>query len=269
MKRLKSVWIFLLGIALLSSCGGIKEEIYINEDGSGTYTSSMDFLDFATAISKTMVLAFAGDEAENINMDSLEMAIQEGVWKDFPNELDSIIDLAEHLPEEIMSDPENAKYLSNTQMFMKGSKAEQNLVFGITFNFNDPNEINEYSALFEKVNKLDEDNELDKLGMGLGSMMKMSSDETKYVYKNGAFQRIVKRKPPKKDKSDNKESDAKFEEFLNDWNVTTTIHFPKKIKSVKGKNLHRQDDKSVTFKYGLIEYFEGKKTGSFKVTMEN
>src|SRR5687768_3951249 len=100
---MKHIRYLLLSLAsfTLYSCDNITEEIYINDDGSGEYVFYTDMIPGITKMTTEMAVLFA----DSLSGDSLEASLNDNIWKDFPDVLDSIIDYANIIPDSVLSDP--------------------------------------------------------------------------------------------------------------------------------------------------------------------
>ncbi len=260
---------FLLGICtsiLLFSCGDISEELVVNEDMSGTYTVSYDMMEAMTGMMKGFAMAMAESEGKTIDMDSLDLALRDKMWKDFPDELDSVIDLSDKFKEEGISNEGLEKYQDKMNMYMRGSKAKGEMEMGFEMSFDNPSDFSEY---YRFLSSLSENNEIgSKMGPGIGSVFsglgQDNSGDAPFIFtKNG-----IKREAFSMSDDDKKLSSKdmkEFEEMFGSMSYTTTIRVPKDIKKVKGKGAVKKDNRTVVIEYQLLDLMNAKEMGGFEI----
>ncbi|MEM7163235.1 MAG: hypothetical protein AAF487_12435 [Bacteroidota bacterium] len=266
MKKIKLYAYFLLSTLLVSSCGNIQEEIYINEDYSGSYQVSYDVLDGMTQMMKGFALMLAEKDGKSIDMDSLNQAMRNELWEDFPDEIDSVIDISEKMSEE--SNPIIEKYGHLAQMKMIGSKAEDKLDMIFKIEFTEESGLKEY---FKDLSQMNDDKDIgNDLGLGESSAFVAS-----LFSQNGSVYEMSEKGIKRAGydfKDDKKSSDKDLQkamEKMGNLKVTTIIHVPKKIKKLKGKGIRKEDDNTVILEYELSDLLSGKNNGAFEVIYKN
>jgi len=249
----------LAGLVLLCSCGDIVEEIHINEDGSGSYDVSFDMAEGMVGMMREMTIAMSGKEEKDLDLDSLDTAINEKIWEDFPAELDSVIDMSDRIPDSIRQDEKYTHFIEHSKMYMRGAKAKKEMRMGVDYQFKDDKDLNEY---FRYLGKLDSQQGGQKGGEGLGGNPLASSD-CEYIFSSKSFKRIS----PAQNliKGEKKEMKEFFEKMYGKSTYTTVVHLPRDIAKVKGKGVKQKSARTVVFEYPLMDIMAGKEGGAFEV----
>jgi hypothetical protein len=262
MKTLKGLALFLSAM-IFTACGNFTEEITIKADGSGDSQMYTDIIPASTNMAMKMAVMFAEmDSTKTLNEDSLRMAIEAEVWEDFPESIDSIIDMSNEAPEEVKS--QYPDVLANLNGFMRGSKAEGSLYTGLKYTFNSPSDI---EKLYEMIAATQEAEKEEGIPGG-NPLDKLSGLDNKYHYTSN--EKMFARKVEiEKSKDDVDEEDIeKITEMFGDGSVLTVINTERKIKKVKGANLKSQEDYKVVFEYKFTDMLSGKADMDFEIIFE-
>lgn len=247
----KSIFAFIF---LLVSCGSVTEEIYLNEDGSGSYTMYTDMIGSAKTMMTTMMEGFYPD----LDKDSLNELVEEQLWKDFPDEVDSLVDLSSKVPDSIKSDPAKMRLLSAMEVFMKGSRAEGYMNMGTTFQFKDVDELEEFLKLLAE-------NQGAAGGAGT-DMLGMPQIEVDYSFDGNTFSRksaVVE----KQELEDSVMMGMKM--MFGEARTRTIVHLPGRVKKASKNQLVSSEGKDVVYEYSLIGYLTGEETSDFEIQLKN
>lgn len=254
MKSLRYLLLFLATTSLYS-CDNITEEIYINPDGSGEYVFYTDMIPGITKMTTEMAILFQ----DSLSSDSLDLSLEESIWKDFPDVIDSIIDYANIIPDSVLSDPENKEIIEKMKFFMEGGRSKGYVNMGFRFGFKD-------FAELEDVLKKVEDNQH---GGGAGGGMMPELDEMRTAIEYELKENVLKRKTIFLSKPDFQQTDVEMLKlFMADAKMKTIVHTPKKVKTASGTNAKKLTDTSVMFEYDMLEYILGKTSSDFEIVME-
>ena len=257
MKEIK----YLIGIVVLLtllSCGEVTEEIYINEDGSGTYSVSYDMIDGMSKMAVEMAKAFAEMSDEPVDMDELERGIRDGVWEDFPAVVDSIIPLETSIPDSVLNDPANKDFFERYSLFMKGSKAEDQMLMGTRYNFSDSENLDEFFVFFQKIQKKSGEGSADD---PFGKLMGVET-VADYDFSDSQIKRkCILGEPIDIDGEDN----AFYQTMFGNLKYRSIVHLPGKAKKVKGDNLVSKKGDVVIFEYDMLEILSGKANTDFQI----
>ncbi|MEZ4980010.1 MAG: hypothetical protein R2769_00160 [Saprospiraceae bacterium] len=222
MKSFKWIFLVLFSATMLTSCFEIIEEVTYHKDGSGELKYVFDM----GGLKPMLEMAAAMDTTGQMNMDTLGM-----ISKEFVNKVEGlkgITNIAE------ISDADNLK-------------------FGVSFNFDDPESLN------TAVNQL-----MESPGLMSGETTTFEGSKKKFTRlasKNltGIFDEIL-------GETGAGENGEMAMMFLKDVSYTTIYHFDKKVKKMSNDKAVLSDDKkTVTMKYYLFDEDRGGKNA----TLEN
>jgi hypothetical protein len=254
MKHLR-YFVFILASFALSSCDNITEEIHINADGSGEYVIYTDMIPGIRKMTSEMFMLFEDSASADSGAESLE----DSIWKDFPDVIDSIIDYSEILPDSVLAIPENKELVEKMKFFMEGGRSKGYVNMGFRFGFKD---LSELSEVLKKV----EDNQHSS---GAGGGMMPELDEMRTDVKYELKENVLKRKTVFLSKPDFQQTDLEMlQMFMADAKMKTIVHTPGKVKTVTGSNAQKLSDTSVALEYNMLDYIMGKASSDFEIVME-
>ena len=234
--------LFIFSVFLLTSCGEMKEEIVIDEDGSGFYEVSFDMIPMMRGMMQGMSQLTDEDMTE---ADSLEMiaAVEEQIWAQFPDEVDSTMDLQQGIPPEVRDSPEKMAVVEKASAFMRGGKSKGYLLTGVNYKFDDAEDLMKFYELSREGNKGDP-----KMDMLMGNT------DTELVITANSFFRS--QKVAQSDEEDQPDIEV-IKKFFKDGGITTVITVPGKIKklNVKTYEIVEQTKNSVTLKIDMLDLF--------------
>lgn len=254
MKNLRYLLLFFTS-ATLYSCDNITEEIYLNPDGSGEYVFYTDMIPGITKMATEMSMIFQ----DSLSSDSSEIFLEESIWKDFPDVIDSVIDYANIIPDSVLDDPANKEIIEKMQFFMEGGRSKGYVNMGFRFAFKDFSEL-------EDILKKVEDNQH---GSGAGGGMMPELDEMRTSIQFEFKDNMFKRKTTFLSKPDFAQTDVEMLKlFMADAKMRTIVHTPHKVKTAKGINAKKLTDTSVMFEYDMLEYILGNTSSDFEIVME-
>ncbi len=244
MKRLTSSLLSaLVGLSLLVSCGEIREEITIDKDGSGTYQVTADMI----PMMRNMMYGFAKMSAEE-GADSLEIMaqVEEQIWSQFPEEVDSVLVFDDKIDAEIRNDPAKMALVDQATVFMRGGKSKGYLRTGLEFLFDNGKQFNDFLQIMAEGQKKDQ-----KAGM-IGETQAEVKITPKSFY----------RKTTQVSDGDGSALSDQATALLSDMKFLTILQFPRKIKKVNvtGYTIVEQSDKKITLQLDLLQR---RKTGDY------
>lgn len=254
MKALKFLLV-ALSFSFLYSCDNMTEEIYLNEDGSGTYEFYTDMIPSMV----NMMTMFAGMDSTMAAMSpkDLELAVKTKVWEDFPSEVDSIMPQEQEFLDKYSSDPKKLALAKNMEGFMFGGKARGYLNTGMRGKFDNISELN---LLMEMMaDNASEDNPQAK-----GAFDQFGDKKPSFGMKKRCFERKVTTVESEDTGTEEEDMDG-MKEMLGDAKYITKIHLPKNVKSVSGDHMIKKTDRIVIFEYPLIDMMEGNIDLDFKI----
>ncbi len=244
---------FLVFVSLLTlySCGTITEEIRLNEDGSGNYTVYFDMI----GSTKKMMMGMMQSVYPDLDEDSLLSLAEENIWKDFPAEVDSLIDFANELPDSVKEDPEKMKILSATSAFMRGSKKEGMLNVGASFQFSNLEELEK----FQDVLAENQGNS----GQAGFDLPKIAVD---YQFDGKTFSRKSKLVDESQSLSDSTKSVINL--MLSDTKIRTIVYLPNKVSQASKDQLVSSEGKKVTYEFSFAESIIEQQSSDFEIKMK-
>ena len=234
--------------ALLFSCANITEETYLNADGSGQYLVYTD----AVSSTRTMMMGMMSSIYPDASEDSLRQVVDAQLWEQFPAEVDSIIDFSSRVPDSIKNDPDKKKYLDNTEMFMKGSRAEGYLNSGVRFSFSSVEELQGFNDFMSENQNATS-----------GQMqMDFPRVDVKYSFDGKSFSRVsnmeIKMEP-------NDSSMMVLGELLKGSKSKLILHLPRKVQSASNGLLVEKSGKDVIYEFDLVKVIQGEQSTDIKV----
>ncbi|ELR73689.1 hypothetical protein C900_02093 [Fulvivirga imtechensis AK7] len=251
MKLPLSIFACLL---LLCSCGEVREEITFHKDGSGTYDVSANTIPMMRQMMEATVQMTA---PEGETMDSVAMAakVEEMVWKDFPDKIDSVISLESDLTPDMRNDPEVMALFNKTTAYMKGSRQEGFIKTGVKFDFDNSEEFLSFMKMIE--DKSQEEEQKNPLG----------KTKTELIVTPNSYVRTV----AYTDRPDNDdESTALARMMLQDMSMLTVLNFPKKIDKVDlvHYKVVERSERSIILKFDMLKALEGDEKSEIRVTLK-
>lgn len=260
MKTFKLLAALLVSAFLFTSCGDIVEEIHLEKNGSGTYEVYTDMIPTAVEMATEMTMKFAGafDSTKVLDEDSIRAHATEMVWRDFPDQLDSTYSYSDGSDSVSgVHDPEG--YGDRAKGFMRGGRSVGYMMMGMTFPFDDDDDLTGFSNFAEDVMEADK-----KVGL---KGLSQSKSNVKFTYEKKKFAREMSTV----EKNDLTDEEKMFFDMLTkgaSGTYRTVVHTPRKIKEVKGDGIEKIEDYKVTFAYDLKEIVGGKVNMNFDITME-
>lgn len=259
MKIIKSLFL-LSTIVLLTSCGNYTEEITINEDGSGTYHLYSDVISGSLNMAVNMSTMFVKEPLTEAQLDSVRSVVENKVWEDFPDEVDSVIDLMKEMPDSLINYGDNKKHLERMVAYMKGSRDKGYINFGMEYSFKNKDEFLEYMEFLQKA----KDEDKGDGPTGLLNSLSTTDSKTKYVLNDKKFSRSVRYTKKEGDGTMGKMLDM----FGGEGRYTTVIKTKKKIKKVKAKNIKSQSHYEVVLEYNFKNALSGEANTDFEIVFE-
>ena len=261
MRKLFYLWGVISALAL-TSCGNYIEEIDLEEDGSGTYQIYTDIIPATVEMTVSMTKMFATmDSTKTIDEDSLRTAMYDEVWADFPEHVDSVIDMAKELPDSIKNDPAAKPYIENMSGFMRGGKAEGHLYAGVQYEFKS---IADLQGFLNFMDKTQEARSAQEARSPFGQLTKVRSKVVYKLQKNEFTRKVTF----SQDMTDESESTEEMEALFGKGTMTTIIRTDRKIVTARGVNVQQNGDYEVVIKHDFYEAFLGKVNLDFAILFE-
>lgn len=244
---------FLTFITLSFFSCQFSENIYINEDGSGKMTFSMD---------ASEIMQMAGDKmSQKTGKDDMDSTF---VFKEiFEKQKDSIAKLS---PEE----QAKLKALENFSVHMVMSEKDKKFNMDISTDFKSANELKDmFTALNAVGNLKGKGNaELNDSNNPFSSMANGGNSNLNYTFKNGVFKRTVK-VLDKELQEKMKDSLGQAAMMFSSSKYKLNYHFPRRVKSVSNdKALFSADGKTITIEYGFMDYMTNPEMMNLEVVLE-
>lgn len=253
----KCMLIALVATTFLTSCKQLTEEIYINEDGSGEYLLYTDAVGTMRNSMIEMDKLFTPDSIRaNETEDEKMVRIEERIWQDFPEQVDSIMDVSERTDTTEMT-AESKEMMRRTIMFMKGGRAEGYVNMGLKYNFLSMDDLDNF------IQEMADNQKNNPQTQGMFSDEMMAESEMDFIMSKKKFSRkhTIVKKPTLSDPQ------LTMMETMMSGKVKTIVHLPRKVKKVKGAHFVSQDGKTVTFEYDLLDYIKGDLIADFEIRM--
>lgn len=256
---MKQIFIFFAcGLMLgLTSCQ-FSENIYINEDGTGKMEFSMD------ASEMMKMVAEMGDSNEGSGMDkAMDSTI---VFKDFLYEKrDSIA----ALPKE---EQEKLKALEKFSMHMIMDPESQKMVFDLTSEFNNANELQDVFGALNSFSNMQGKGGASQNPASSSPFSSLGSDgstDVSYSFDGSVFKRSAK--IIDKDKHQQAmDSLGQAAMMFGSSRYKINYHFPKPVKSISKEGaMYSEDRKTVTLDVGFIDVLRDPELLNFEIVLED
>ncbi len=250
MKR--TVFFILSATLILTGCLETTQEITLNEDGSGTVSTTSDM---------SSILGMArqmggGSELEKAGDQKLDTVIALGA------QADSIPDLT----------VEEKEMLKKGTMNMKMDLQADQFLTRLNFPFNDPSEIATYGKLTNKLlgNVMQEQMKSSPMGTGSGEDVPPVSsfdDYYKLSFSKGKLEKSLDKEKYKGASADGYLAGLKQATGMGiPVGYTWIVTLPRPAEKVEGKNATLSEDKmKVTIKASIEEFFEDPEKLEFKI----
>lgn len=230
---------FLLFIAttfLFTGCINIIEELFLNKDGSGKYTVTMDMSALMSEEMRSMM---------KMMMQQQEGAEEMPFGGELPQELDTVIYIKDMNPEQFKK-LERPEVFETAFMHMEISESKEKLVINMGLDFKDISDIEYFN---EKLN------EMTAAGAGPGALSGFLPQGGNMFQLKG---KKLTRLPNKSDGVEMSEEELSMMRMMFvDASFKTIYHFPKKAKktSMEGADI---DGNTLTVERPFVDIIEGK-----------
>jgi hypothetical protein len=239
----------------LTSCQ-FSENIYINEDGSGTMEFSMD----ASEMMEMVAQMGDGESANGLDK-AMDSTI---VFKDFIEEnRDSIVNLYPDEEQKIMA-------LEDFKMHMLMNPETKKMVFDLTTDFKDANRLQDMFKAMNSFSNLQgqggaEQNTPSSPFSGMGAD---GSTEVNYSFDGTVFKRSAKVTDEQLHKQ-SIDSLGQSAVMFGSSKYTVNYHFPRAVKSFSKEGaMYSEDRKTVTFEVGFLDMLKDPDLLDFEVVLE-
>ncbi|NRR90386.1 hypothetical protein HSX10_02260 [Winogradskyella undariae] len=244
-----------LALMMLTSCQ-FSENIYVNEDGSGTVKFSMD------ASEMMDVLGQMGENASDEMSKAVDSTI---VFKDFLVEYkDSISNLS-------LEEQEKIKAMEDYKLHMVMDPDKRKMFFDIETDFDNANELRDmYKAMNNFNNLKGGETASDNLPLSpFSSMGNEGSTLVSYSYNGTVFKRNVAIIDMEKHQQ-SLDSIDKSALMLGSSKYIINYHFPKAVKSFSKEGaMYSEDRKTVTYEVGFIDMLKDPEILNIEVVLED
>lgn len=249
MNKLFAIVVLVMSI-VLTSCQ-FSENIYINEDGSGTMEFTFD---------GTQLMQMAGDKMSETQEKPIDSTFS---FKElFSAMSDSITQLSAEEQQKIKS-------LEPFSMHMVMNPETSQMKFDMFTNFKSVNELQDMFKAMKSFGDLQGKEKTKDLNNPFSSFGADGSTDLDYNYDGKMFKRTAKIV----DKEAHKQVTDSLGQMAIMFGSSTyklNYHFPKRIKSVSNeKALFSDDRKSVTIEYGFIDYLSNPEALNLEVVLED
>ncbi len=257
MKMIKTL-IITLSVIILSGCGNLTEIYDLNDDNSGTYTIQTDIVqDFAQAHIE-MAKLFHNDSVTMLDEDSLYQAAYEKTLKDFPREIDSIIQFPELDANVNAQEKMDYEFLKRGTLFIKRNKNSNEVFSGYTFKFNNPDELKKVTAILAKNSQKNNvpgglSSDFDQIE----SNLEFGMNRNKFNY---AFSTFRQNPLIQKDIE-------KLKILIGDGNMTNIFRFNHPIKKVTGIDDFKVNKNELVVENKMMDFLVGNQTEKFSVKL--
>jgi hypothetical protein len=253
MKKLLSFILFSCTI-LLAGCFEITEEVIINQDGTGVYTTTND-MSAIMGIAKQM----GGDEAKKLDNEKRDTTFS------LATQADSIKDITE----------EDRALLRKGTFHAQMNASEEKFFTSVSFPFSSVSQVSTLNNLSKKVGVQSLYKELSSMGQGdnpIPGMSDMPTITSVSDYFVTSFSKGVLTRTINKEKYATA-ADDKFLQSMKDassmgipTSSTYIINLPRPAKKVEGKNVKLSEDKKkVTIKTDLDDFFDEPSKLEFRI----
>lgn len=243
---MKKIKFFVL--LLLCSCASVTEEIYLNNDGSGEYLVYTDVI----SSTRGMMMGMMSSLYPDASADSLRQIIDDQIWADMPDEVDSLIDFSTRVPDSIRNDPDKQRYLEKMEMFMKGSKGDGFLNSGMSYRFQTVKELEDFLVF------MNENQSATSGGMG----MDLPNVRVKYSFDGKSFTRTTVMDETI-EMSDS--TMMMLTTLLEGAKTRSIIHLPRTVKEASKDQLVEQNGKDVIYEFDLLKVLNGEQSTDIKI----
>jgi hypothetical protein len=235
---------------LLTGCFETTQEITLNEDGSGTVSSTND-MSAVIGLVKEMGSKDAGKTGDMATIDTT-IALS--------SQVDSIANLT----------PEEKELLKKGTMHLNLNLKDDKLITNIRFPFKTPSEVKAYNELTTKV--MAEAMKKQMGGSQMGGMENMPAPSSTEDYFSTRFSNGLLVKTLNKEKYAGAENDEYLKGMKESagmglpMTVTYVINLPRPAKKVEGKNVKLSEDKrKVTIKTDIDDFFDDPAKMEFRI----
>ncbi|UII31347.1 hypothetical protein LVD17_23935 [Fulvivirga ulvae] len=244
---------FFACLVLLASCGEVREEITFNKDGSGTYEVSANIIPMMEKMMQSTAKLTIPD-GETMDSAALAAKVQEMVWKDFPDKIDSVISLDSKLTPEMKNDPQTMALLDKTTAYMRGSREEGFIKTGIRFGFSSNDEFLSFMNMIEENGQ--KNNQENPLG----------KTKTEVTITPKSFTRTVEHV----NKPEEDPSGGMAMLMLQDMSMLTVLNFPRKIDKVEVQHYEiiEKSENSVTLKFDMVKAMKSDSKSEIRVKLK-
>lgn len=250
MKKLLSIFILMTAFCFIG-CMDTREEVTINEDGSGVFKNSVDMSGMFEMMQMTAMMDTSSKDGEFKKM--IERDIDSTLY------LNTYADTAKNLSDE------ERKLMREGSMHLTISQSEKEFKVVFTYPFKKLEDIEKILELqknekgFNPFGNNSEESEM--------SDVAANNDYTEMHFKKGLIERKVNQKKIDELKNNNELKNANgLDEMFSQITFSTAIRLPANVKNAQGENLTVSDDKrTVIVKYTMLDVMNNQDALNFRV----
>lgn len=246
----------LASLMMLTSCQ-FSENVYINEDGSGTMNFSMDASEMMG-----MMAQMGGDDSSNGMDKAMDSTI---VFKDI---MEDYKDSIAAMP---IEERKNLEALEDFRMRVTMDPEKETMFFNLETDFNDANELQD---MFKAMNNLSNLKGNDAAPVNSPSspfsgMDNNGATSVNYAYDGTVFKRIAKIEDKEKHLQ-SLDSLGESAMMFGGSKYKINYHFPRAVKSFSKEGaMYSEDRKTVTYEVGFMDMLKDPELLNFEVVLEN
>ena len=251
MKKL----LLLISLSIcLYGCLSTEENLVINSDGSGTYTTAVDL----SGMFDMMQMMASMDTSQNSELKKMS-----------DKNIDSVISFKSFIDTVSSLSKDEKKLFEKATIQVKMNQEEKNFKLTMIYPFNKMDDL-------QKLIELQQSDKVpNPLKQSMGNEMAATGDNglpsigniMNLTFKKG----LIERKIDQQKLNDLKENEqfkeaGQVEEMLEAITFSSTFHLPKAAKNTRGEKLKLSDDKkTVTMNYNLLDLIKTPASLEFKV----
>lgn len=235
---MKKFFWFIAGLCLLvcTSCLDVVEEVFLNQDGSGKYTITMDMSElFSDPMMKSLIEEAAKEEA--------------GQADDEPVEVDSTLFFRD-MPQFATLSKSDQDLIRDIRLNMEASESKEKMVIEMIFPFQ---HIDDFHKMGEALSKMSDEEGGGAAGlMGSGAL---GTQGAQFLLNKRTLTRQPM--PDAKDLLGEDDNMAMMKMFFESATYKTVYHLPGNVKKTTIPNA-RIDGKTVVVENNFMDLIEGK-----------
>jgi|GEM_PF-1485562 len=156
----------LLGMMLLSSCGDIQQEFFINPDGSGKMEASFDLGEMMSMMKGFSDMGTPDDTLSDDNMpvdtatittpekpkDPMQLIMDKVTDPNYPLEFDTLMAISQIMPDSVMAKENRMDLVKKISIHMKSPANSSDFTMGILINYDNPKQMQDILNHLDTLN---------------------------------------------------------------------------------------------------------------------